>query len=44
MFINNYRDRNWGIALIGIKKLGKVEGSGKCYLRIYRNIKNIQIS
>ncbi len=26
MFVNNYRDRNKGITVIGIKGLGKIEG------------------
>ncbi len=44
MFINNYRDRNEGITLMGVKKLGKIESSKKYSLKIGRNIKNIQIT
>jgi hypothetical protein len=29
MFVNNYRDGNEGITLMGIKKLGKIESSRK---------------
>ncbi len=29
MFINNYRDGNKGVTLIGIKGLGKIESSRK---------------
>ncbi len=29
MFINNYRDGNKGITLMGIKRLGKIESSRK---------------
>ncbi len=29
MFINNYRDFNKGITMIGIKGLGKIENSRK---------------
>ncbi len=29
MFINNYRDENEGITLMGIKGLGKIESSRK---------------
>ncbi len=43
-FINNYRDGNKAITLMGIKVLGKIESSRKYSLRIGRNIKNIQIS
>jgi hypothetical protein len=44
MFINNYRDGNEGITLMGIKGLRKIESSIKSSLSIFRNIKNIQIS
>jgi hypothetical protein len=44
MFVNYYRDGNKGITLMGIKGLGKIESSRKYSLRIFRNIKNIQMS
>jgi hypothetical protein len=44
MFVNNYRDDNKGITLMGIERLGKIESSRKSKLRIVRNIKNIQIN
>ncbi len=43
-FINNYRERNKGITLTGIKGLGKIESSRKYSLTIGRNFKNIQIT
>ncbi len=43
MFINNYRDDNDGITLMGVKRLGKIESSRKYSLTIRRNFKNIQI-
>jgi hypothetical protein len=43
MFINNYRDYNYGITLTGIKGLGKIESLRKESL-VSGNFKNIQIS
>jgi hypothetical protein len=43
MFINNYRDLNEGITLMGLKSLGKIESSRKQSLTIYRNNKKKQI-
>ncbi len=43
-FINNYKDSNWGITIMGIKGLGKIESSRKKSPRILRSIKNIQIN
>ncbi len=44
MFINNYRDGNRRITLMGIKGLGKIESLRINSLKIGRNIKNMQIS
>jgi hypothetical protein len=44
MFINNYREFNQGITLMGIKGLGKIESSRKYSLTIVRKIKNKKIN
>ncbi len=43
MFINDYRDDNKGVTLLGLQSLGKTESSRKYSLIIDRKIKNIEI-